>query len=118
MMGEVSEKISIERVLEALGVKSVQVVNPLELNAAKQAVARAAEEKGVSAIIFRSPCIAVVKPNKALTVDADKCIGCKICINKLGCPALVMENGKAKVEPGLCTGCTLCSQVCPKKAIG
>lgn len=118
MMGEVSEKISIERVLEALGVKSVQVVNPLELDAAKQAVARAAEEKGVSAIIFRSPCIAVVKPNKALTVDADKCIGCKICINKLGCPALVMENGKAKVEPGLCTGCTLCSQVCPKKAIG
>ena len=117
MMGEVSEKISIERVLEALGVKSVQVVNPLELDAAKQAVARAAEEKGVSAIIFRSPCIAVVKPNKALTVDADKCIGCKICINKLGCPALVMENGKAKVEPGLCTGCTLCSQVCPKKAI-
>ena len=108
----------IERVLEALGVKSVQVVNPLELDAAKQAVARAAEEKGVSAIIFRSPCIAVVKPNKALTVDADKCIGCKICINKLGCPALVMENGKAKVEPGLCTGCTLCSQVCPKKAIG
>ena len=80
--------------------------------------ARAAEEKGVSAIIFRSPCIAVVKPNKALTVDADKCIGCKICLNKLGCPALVMENGKAKVEPGLCTGCTLCSQVCPKKAIG
>ena len=60
----------------------------------------------------------MVKPNKALTVDADKCIGCKICINKLGCPALVMENGKAKVEPGLCTGCTLCSQVCPKKAIG
>ena len=118
MMGEISEKISIERVLEALGVKSVQVVNPLKLDAARQAVARAAEEKGVSAIIFRSPCIAVVKPGKALTVDADKCIGCRLCISKLGCPALVMEDGKAKVEPGLCTGCTLCSQVCPKKAIG
>ena len=60
----------------------------------------------------------MVKPNKALAVDADKCIGCRLCISKLGCPALVMENGKAKVEPGLCTGCTLCSQVCPKKAIG
>ena len=118
MMGEISEKISIERVLEALGVKSVQVVDPLEVAAAKQAVSRAAEEKGVSAIIFRSPCIAVVKPGKALTVDADKCIGCRLCISKLGCPALVMEDGKAKVEPGLCTGCTLCSQVCPKKAIG
>ena len=118
MMGEISEKISIERVLEALGVKSVQVVNPLDLGAAKLAVTRAAQEKGVSAIIFRSPCIAVVKPARPLVVDAEKCVGCKICINKLGCPALVMEGGKAKVEPGLCTGCTLCSQVCPKKAIG
>ena len=96
----------------------MQVVNPLDLGAAKLAVTRAAQEKGVSAIIFRSPCIAVVKPARPLVVDAEKCVGCKICINKLGCPALVMEGGKAKVEPGLCTGCTLCSQVCPKKAIG
>lgn len=118
MMGEISEKISIEKVLEALGVSSIQTVDPLDLRAAKSAVLAAADVKGVSAIIFRSPCIAVTKPAKPMVVDADRCVGCKQCINKLGCPALVLENGKAKVETGLCTGCSLCSQVCPVNAIG
>ncbi len=117
MMGEISEKISIEKVLDALGVKSIQTVDPLNLAQAKAAVKHAAEQKGISAIVFRSPCIAIVKPNKALVVDENKCIGCRQCLTKLGCPALVLENGKAKVEPSLCTGCALCAQVCPVKAI-
>lgn len=117
MMGEISEKISIEKVLAALGVSSIQTVDPLDLRAAKSAVLAAADVKGVSAIIFRSPCIAVTKPAKPMVVDADRCVGCKQCINKLGCPALVLENGKAKVETDLCTGCSLCSQVCPVNAI-
>ena len=117
MMGNISDKISIEKVLEALGVASIQTVDPLDLNAAKAAVKVAADEKGISAIVFRSPCIAIVKPNKPMVVDTDKCVGCKMCINKLGCPALVLDGKKVKVEPSLCTGCTLCSQVCPVGAI-
>ena len=117
MMGNISDKISIEKVLEALGVASIQTVDPLDLNAAKAAVKVAADEKGISAIVFRSPCIAIVKPNKPMVVDTDKCVGCKMCINKLGCPALVLDGKKVKVEPSLCTGCTLCAQVCPVGAI-
>ena len=117
MMGNISDKISIEKVLEALGVASIQTVDPLDLNAAKAAVKVAADEKGISAIVFRSPCIAIVKPNKPMVVDTDKCVGCKACINKLGCPALVLDGKKVKVEPSLCTGCTLCAQVCPVGAI-
>ena len=117
MMGNISDKISIEKVLEALGVASIRTVNPLDLAAAKAAVKAAADEKGISAIIFRSPCIAIVKPAKPMVVDGDKCVGCKACVNKLGCPALVLDGKKVKVEPSLCTGCTLCSQVCPVGAI-
>ena len=117
MMGNISDKISIEKVLEALGVASIRTVNPLDLAAAKAAVKAAADEKGISAIIFRSPCIAIVKPAKPMVVDNDKCVGCKACVNKLGCPALVLDGKKVKVEPSLCTGCTLCSQVCPVGAI-
>lgn len=117
MMGNISDKISIEKVLEALGVASVQTVDPLDLAAAKAAVKTAADVKGISAIIFRSPCIAIVKPAKPMVVDNDKCVGCKACVNKLGCPALVLDGKKVKVEPSLCTGCTLCSQVCPVGAI-
>ena len=82
-----------------------------------------ADKTGVKAIIFKSPCIAITKPEFSLHIDAEKCIGCKKCIRELGCPAIVLDNGnvcidgQATIEEGLCTGCGLCSQVCPAAAI-
>ena len=129
MMGEIVEKISIEKILDAVGVKPVITVNPFDQKAAVEAVQKASETPGVSAIIFKAPCIAIAqkvgweKPH-ALTVDTNKCIGCRKCINELGCPALSVsftknEKGKQLVEidKSLCTGCGLCSQVCPVGAI-
>ena len=129
MMGEIVEKISIEKILDAVGVKPVITVNPFDQKAAVDAVQKASETPGVSAIIFKAPCIAIAqkvgweKPH-ALTVDNSKCIGCRKCINELGCPALSVsftknEKGKQLVEidKSLCTGCGLCKQVCPVKAI-
>ena len=129
MMGEIVEKISIEKILDAVGVKPVITVNPFDQKAAVEAVQKASETPGVSAIIFKAPCIAIAqkvgweKPH-ALTVDTGKCIGCRKCINELGCPALSVsftknEKGKQLVEidKSLCTGCGLCSQVCPVGAM-
>ena len=129
MMGEIVEKISIEKILNAIGVKPVITVNPFDQKAAVEAVQKASETPGVSAIIFKAPCIAIAqkvgweKPH-ALSVDTAKCIGCRKCINELGCPALSVsltknEKGKqlVEIEKSLCTGCSLCSQVCPVKAI-
>ena len=117
MMGAISRKISIPDVLKAVGVQSVVTVDPLDLAAAVQAVQEAAAQPGVTAVIFRSPCIAVTKPAPLFKVEPDKCIGCRKCIRELGCPAIVMDGKKAAVEPSLCYGCSLCAQVCPVGAI-
>lgn len=111
MMGDVCEKISIEKILQAIGVSSLRVVNPLDFDASVEAVKAAADEKGVRCIIFRSPCIAIVKSEKSAAVK--DCKGCKKCINELGCPALSVKDAKAVIEPSLCTGCGLCAKVCP-----
>ena len=118
MMGDITGKISIARVLEAVGVKHIARVNPLHLEEAVAAVREAAAVKGVSAVLFESPCIAVVKPDKAMRVDAEKCVGCRRCIRELGCPALELDGKKVRIEGPMCTGCTLCAQVCPTSAIG
>lgn len=117
MMGDIVNKIDIEKILNGIGVAKVVKANPLDLAEAKNAVNQVVNEKGVKAIIFKSPCVAVTKPSSSYGVDAEKCIGCKKCINELGCPAVVFENNKAYIEPSLCFGCSLCSQVCPVKAI-
>lgn len=115
MMGDVAQKISIQKILEAIGV-SVTVADPLDLKSAISAVKDAAEQKGVRAIIFKSPCIAVTKPSGGYTVT-DSCIGCKKCIKELGCPAVVLNSGKVEIEPSLCFGCGICAKVCPVSAI-
>ncbi len=118
MMGNVVDKVDIVRILEATGVKKVITVDPLDLRASIDAVQECADIKGVKAIIFKSPCIAISKPSDKCLVDLDKCIGCKKCIREIGCPAIRMNDGKACIDPNPCTGCGLCSQVCPALAIG
>lgn len=112
------DKISIEKILLAVGVKKVLTVDPLDLDAAVAAVNECAAVKGVKAIIFKSPCVAITKPNKKLKVDDEICIGCLRCIKEIGCPALSVSEGKVVIDGNLCTGCGLCSQLCPVKAIG
>ncbi len=117
MMGQFVDKVDIEAVLRGIGVKKIVGVDPLDLAASVAAVKECAEEKGVKAIIFRSPCVAITKPSAKLTI-LDNCINCKKCIREIGCPALILQNGRTTIDPNLCTGCGLCSQICPVDAIG
>ena len=57
-----------------------------------------------------------VKPLPPFVVEADKCVGCKMCM-KIGCPALSFRNGKAKVDNTLCVGCGVCAQLCAPGAL-
>lgn len=118
MMATPVEKISIEKILLGAGVKKVVTVDPLDLDASIAAVKKCADIKGVKAIIFKSPCVAIEKSTKKMKVDSDKCVGCLRCIKEIGCPALSVSGGKAVIDGNLCTGCGLCSKLCAVKAIG
>ncbi len=119
MMGQVVEKVSIERVLRAIGLAVVETVDPLDFAASVETVKRVAAEPGVKAIIFRSPCVAVTRPKGRSSVDPERCIACGKCIRELGCPGLILgaDGRQAAIDPSLCTGCTLCEQICPAGAI-
>ena len=117
MMGDIVQKVSIEAVLRGIGLTTVETVNPLDYEQAVACVRRVSAESGVKAIIFKSPCVVLARPQAKSAIDADRCIGCKRCIRELGCPALLFEDGKARIDADLCTGCTLCGQLCPVGAI-
>lgn len=117
MMGEVVQKINIEAVLKGIGLTVVETVDPFNHAASVDCVKRVADEPGVKAIIFKSPCIAVTKPAGRMYVNAEKCINCRKCIRELGCPALVVSEERVCIDPSLCTGCSLCAQLCPAEAI-
>ena len=118
MMGNIVDKVDIAKVLEGIGVKSIVTVDPLDLNKSVETVKQAAEIKGVRAIIFKSPCIAIMKTKDKCTIDGSKCINCKKCIKEVGCPALITVDGHVSIDMNLCTGCGLCARICPVSAIG
>ena len=117
MMGDVVAKVSITKILEGMGVQKVVTVDPLNLQESVEAVRECAVLPGVKAIIFKSPCVAITKPQGKMKIG-ESCIGCKKCIREIGCPAIVVKDGQVTIEEGLCTGCGLCSQICPVHAIG
>ena len=118
MMGNVVEKVNIEKVLEGIGVKKIVTVDPLALEDSIRVVQECAEETGVRAIIFKSPCVAITKPEKKCAIDTAKCVNCKKCIREIGCPALITVDGRVAIDRNLCAGCGLCSHICPTGAIG
>ncbi len=116
MMGDIVEKVSIENILKGIGLNFVKTVDPLHMEETVATVREAAAKKGVKAIIFKSPCIAIVKSNKKASIS-EKCIQCGKCIREIGCPAIVKIDGKVTIDSNLCTGCNLCGQICPVEAI-
>ena len=117
MMGEASEKISIEKLLRAAGAERVITADPLRIREAADAVKEACAGTGVRAVIFRSPCIAKIRPAAPAEIRQDLCIKCKRCITELGCPAITAEPDRLQIDSALCTGCGLCTGVCPAGAI-
>jgi len=50
-------------------------------------------------------------------VDAESCIGCKICVRKCPVGAITMKEGKAVIDTAKCISCGICADACPVKAI-
>lgn len=117
LMGPKSAPLSIERVLEALGVECIEFANPHHLDESIDAVTKAVSFEGPSAVIFRAPCVNLIKPEAPVSINAETCTGCKKCITSIGCPAIGFNGEVATIDETLCTGCGLCTQVCPFGAI-
>lgn len=127
LMGPHRKPIDIEGVLRALGVECIVGADPLNLEESIAAATEAIGFEGPSALIFRSPCVQLKKPDPAVHVNPLLCTGCKKCISEIGCPGLGFDpaqegpkskkRGQAFVDAGQCNGCGLCTQVCPFGAI-
>ena len=111
--GDPAGKIDLESLCHAMGIGRVVVVDPYDLAACDKVLKEELAAKEPSVIISRRPCalLKYVRHNKPLSVDQDKCKGCRSCM-RLGCPALAMKGKKAAVDPTLCVGCGVCQQLC------
>lgn len=112
-MGEQSDPLSIEAALEALGVACIEHANPHRFEESVSAVMCSVKHVGPSAVIFRAPCVNLVKSEAPVSIDAEGCTGCRKCITSIGCPAIGFDGTKAYIDETLCVGCGLCVQVCP-----
>ena len=112
--GDPAGKIDLEALCKAMGFERVRVVDPYDLKQCDEVLKEELAAEAPSVIISRRPCalLKYVKHNAPLTVNREKCIGCKSCM-RIGCPAISIKEGKAHIDNTLCVGCSVCSQLCP-----
>ena len=113
LKGDPCAKIDLETLCHAVGIKRVRVIDPYDLAQCDAVIKEELAANEPSVIISRRPCalLKYVKHNKPLSVDSDKCVGCKACM-KIGCPAISIIDGKAVVDGTQCVGCGVCEQLC------
>jgi len=132
--GEPAPRANFRKLVEALDVKPDRIheVNPYELPVLFKAIREEVKVPDTSVIITNQPCVLVdfYASQPPLTVDEEKCTGCKNCLD-VGCPAIfvtrretvVKPNGKEKelafvgIDTQACTGCNLCPKTCGPDAI-
>lgn len=118
LKGDPATKVDLEALCHALGIARVRVVDPYDLSRCESVIKEELAADEASVIISRRPCalLKYVKHKKPLSVNADKCKSCKMCM-KVGCPAISITDGKAKIDATLCTGCGVCAQLCKFDAL-
>lgn len=127
---EETVKLDLKLLVSSLGIKNIREIDPNDLKTTRAVIKEELATDGPSVIISQRPCVlfkrANLKAQKPLTIDHDKCTGCKACLG-LGCPAITWKKlekeegskrkGIAVIDENLCTGCGLCPQVCKVEAI-
>ncbi len=119
--GEDTVEVSLEELCRGMGAEFVETVDPYDLEKTEEVFKRAKDYKGTSVVITKQLCVIDAKRSgirrDPLTIDTEKCTGCKICVN-LGCPAIEFntEIKKASINM-MCTGCGVCALLCKFDAI-
>ena len=112
--GDPAGKVNLEDLCHSIGINSVRVVDPYNLEECEKVLKEELAKAEPSVIISRRPCVLLkyVKPKKPLRVNPEKCRACKRCM-KFGCPSISFRDGHAIVDNTLCVGCGVCAQLCP-----
>ncbi len=115
------EHVPLKRVVQALGVTQLWVVNPLKYKETLAATKEAIGATGVRVIIAEAPCHLHVqrlkgRKSKARFRVTEACRDCRDCLDNFGCPAMQLnpgpEGGRMFIDTDLCSGCAFCVQWC------
>lgn len=119
LKGDPCSKIDLEALCRSIGIGRVRVIDPYDLKECDEVLKEELAAAEPSVIISRRPCalLKYVKHPGAISCDADKCVGCKSCM-QIGCPAISIVDKKAVIDNTLCTGCGVCTQLCKVGALG
>jgi indolepyruvate ferredoxin oxidoreductase alpha subunit len=116
-----SQRVDIAAIIPALGVEHFYTIDPYDLPGATETIRHAITLPGVKVVLARRECAiqAGRRGERAgtVTVDAEKCNLCKLCIITTGCAALSIVGDVVAIDPALCFGCGLCAEACKRDAI-
>jgi indolepyruvate ferredoxin oxidoreductase alpha subunit len=124
LKGEVSRKLNLPRLCQALGIERVREVDPYDLQQTRAVLREELDSPLPSVVITNRPCVLLGPRRKGggYAVDSERCIGCRLCL-QLGCPALAWEEkggerkGVVQIDATACNACSLCAQICRQDAI-
>lgn len=128
--GEERKTILIEDIARVIGVEYVEVIDPYNVKESVDILSAAIkwvrDNRKPALVVSRHTCALVehrerMKRGESVTpfyVDAEKCTGCGLCIDRFACPAIVRtSDNRAQILADLCVGCGVCAQICPSSAI-
>jgi len=119
-------KISIRKLLDALGVAFIKEVDTYQQTKLKKLVEDALGFDGFSVVIARHPCMLKFtreQRRKLKTMPKPVRVGPKcdrryVCVKRFACPTFQRgEDGSVWVQEDLCIGDRSCMQTCPVDAI-
>lgn len=123
-MGDIAPEVSIEKIVTAIGVGFVTIIDPYNVKKAEKAFAKALQYKGVAVIIAKHPCALITAREQkkkgihiTFDINQDKCNKCMMCITDFACPAIYVADSSVHIDSTLCVGCGVCTQVCPENAV-
>jgi indolepyruvate ferredoxin oxidoreductase, alpha subunit len=115
------EHVPLVRVVKALGVEQIWVVNPFKYKESLAAAKEALAAEGVRVLISQAPChlhearVTGKKRRARFQVKGD-CGDCRHCLDYFGCPAMSLkpDSGRTQmlIDHDLCSGCAFCVQFC------
>jgi len=116
--GEKAPVLDLEKVCRAVGVETVDKVDPFSLKEVEEVIERHSKINKPTVIVAQAPCalIPMAVKQAPYQINQDNCTQCKACLFT-GCPSITITDEKVVIDADTCTGCGVCFQTCRFKAI-